>query len=510
MLPASVLAARQWTLSIGATSTAPGARGPLELPRVHPVGAAIGDEAWLAWGDDGTTVQPTRARGLAWIDPADVPGLLVASPSPDSRQALAWRWTTDDAGARVERERIAQGPRASIRARARLASDGRGLSIDGTLLVRSGAAELDSLPIWVDAPGDPLASWRFYGGDGGELRLRPIEGPARAHRDVPADAAARSLPLDLAAGGREGRVVPDEPAVVLARARAAAPHDTRLARAGDHRGRYPRGDEVAPSDRGPGAPLSVDIRAAQAGPGADEASGPGRAMSPRATGSSTRTPTRSRGPAWNSPPSRWCRPRCPGSFARPCSRRPWTRKDVRSIASASWSSSTEPSRSSSTCRIGRNSCGSAATAPRSSRPARAPASRCRRLRPGTRPRSSTIVIDYATDSGPLRDGSGAASRPSAAGPPLPVVHLGGCGARRLAGPRPRRGAGRERPGRPGRLAVRRAGPVETRLALSWASATTRTPPSRSPSSTAASAGRSRKSCPSRSGSAGGTRGPGQS
>ena len=89
MLPASVLARGRWTLSIGATSTAPTGRGPLELPRVHPVGAAIVNEAWLAWVNDGTMIRPDRARGLAWIDPVEVPGLVTAprpracvSPSP--------------------------------------------------------------------------------------------------------------------------------------------------------------------------------------------------------------------------------------------------------------------------------------------------------------------------------------------------------------------------------------------------------------------------------------------
>ncbi len=163
MLPASVLALGKWTLIVGATASATAARGPLELPRVRPVGAAVVDEAWLAWGGDGATIRPVLASGLAWIEPAEVPGLATLPPSPGLRQVLAWRWTTDSGEARVGRERMDREPRASIRARARLGADGREIAIEGTLRVGSGATGLDSLPIWVDAPGDPLASWRFSG-----------------------------------------------------------------------------------------------------------------------------------------------------------------------------------------------------------------------------------------------------------------------------------------------------------------------------------------------------------
>src|SRR5439155_13841596 len=135
-------------------STAPGGRCPLELPRVRAVGAATVDEAWLSWVDDGMMIRPTRARGLAWIDPVEVPGLLAPAPGPNLREALAWRWTAPQVEARVERERIDQQPGASIRAVARIAPTGRELAIEGTLLVSSGAAPVDSVPLWIDQPGD--------------------------------------------------------------------------------------------------------------------------------------------------------------------------------------------------------------------------------------------------------------------------------------------------------------------------------------------------------------------
>ncbi len=199
MLPASVLARGHWTLTIGATSAAQSGRGPLELPRVHPLRAAIVDEAWLAWVEDGTMIRPARARGLAWIDPHEVPGLVTSPPAAGHREALAWRWTADAAEARVDRERIDQDPRASIRARARLATDGGGLTIEGTLLVGSGAAALETLPVWVEGPADSLDSWHFAAEDGSDLRLRPIAGPTRERLDLPANASVRALPVNLPA-----------------------------------------------------------------------------------------------------------------------------------------------------------------------------------------------------------------------------------------------------------------------------------------------------------------------
>ncbi|MHB1561043.1 MAG: hypothetical protein ACYC61_26620, partial [Isosphaeraceae bacterium] len=200
MLPASALERGRGTLSIGATSTVAAGRGRLELPRVRPRGAAIVDEAWLAWVDDGTTIQPTSARGLAWIDTRDVPGLAAMTPPvPGLREAIAWRWTGDRAEALVDRERIDQDARASIRTRARLSADGRTLVLLGTILIGSGAAPLEALPIWVDGPGDALASWHFSAEDGSELRPRPIGAADRARLSLPAGSSARELPLNLPA-----------------------------------------------------------------------------------------------------------------------------------------------------------------------------------------------------------------------------------------------------------------------------------------------------------------------
>jgi hypothetical protein len=197
LIPSTMLARKEWTLTIGASSTAPAGRGPLELPRVRALGAAIADEAWLAWVDDGTIIQPSRARGISWIDPVEVPGLFPRNPRPNLREALAWRWTAEAAEARIERERIAQVPRASISARVRVGPGGRELSLDGTIRVSSGTSPLDTIPLWINQPGAALESWRFRDRDGIALALRPLEDPVRSRLGFPREGTGGSLVVAL-------------------------------------------------------------------------------------------------------------------------------------------------------------------------------------------------------------------------------------------------------------------------------------------------------------------------
>ena len=145
-VPAAAMARKELTLELGANSTIPGGHGPLELPRVRPVGTRIADDVWLAWVASGTMIRPSQARGLAWIDPKDdFNGTISPTSASELRQALAWRWISDDGSARIDRERVDQEPRASIWSNARFDPSGRLLLLDGRIEV-SGGADLRPTP----------------------------------------------------------------------------------------------------------------------------------------------------------------------------------------------------------------------------------------------------------------------------------------------------------------------------------------------------------------------------
>ncbi len=183
-LPVTTITPKELVVIVGASSTASGGRGPLQLPRVRPVGARLSDEAWVAWVDQGTMIQPSLARGLAWIDPSEVPGLVAPRPGgSDLREALAWRWIAEKADARVDRERIEQEPGASIRLHARIDPTGRRLVLDGRILVYAGAGTLNTVPLWIGQSDGLLEPWRFtdeagaLARDQADRRVRPL--PAR-------------------------------------------------------------------------------------------------------------------------------------------------------------------------------------------------------------------------------------------------------------------------------------------------------------------------------------------
>jgi hypothetical protein len=199
-LPASRLVQTELVLLVGASSTVPGGRGPLDLPRVVPVGTRILDEAWLAWVDQGTMIQPALARGLVWIDPGLVPGLLSPrGAGKDLREALAWRWIADGALARIDRERIEQEPSASIRVHAEVDPTARHLILDGRLVVSAGAASLESVPVWIDQNSESIKSWQFHDeADGARLPLLPIDETARGGLGFPREGSALRLLVKVA------------------------------------------------------------------------------------------------------------------------------------------------------------------------------------------------------------------------------------------------------------------------------------------------------------------------
>ena len=169
---------RSLVLTVAATSTAGGGRGPLALPRVRPFGARVGDELWLARVEPGISLVPTVARGIAWVDPSTTSEFSAREADP-ARPALAWRWTADDAEARVDRTRVRARPVASLETVATLGADR--LALEARARVLAHDAPLRRVVVGLSEPVDDPSAWRAFDDAGGaELPLVPLPAGERA------------------------------------------------------------------------------------------------------------------------------------------------------------------------------------------------------------------------------------------------------------------------------------------------------------------------------------------
>jgi hypothetical protein len=207
-------------LTVEATSTIPGGRGPLALPRVLPVGARVADELWVAWTEPSLALRPTAARGLAWIDPrlvsgppgtgiggnaggsSPAPPLAPVIPAPEGlRGTLAWRWIAPQGEGRVDRQRVDSEVTGTVdmwatvdRARVRFA---------GQIVVQAGEDTLATLPLAASADGPDVAAWHFEDeATGLELQQRPIDPGRQAALGLPTAARAWELVLPHPRRGR--------------------------------------------------------------------------------------------------------------------------------------------------------------------------------------------------------------------------------------------------------------------------------------------------------------------
>ncbi len=189
-------AGKSLILNLTATASISGGRGPLELPRVRPVGVQISDELWVARTDSSLTLQPTHARGLAWIDPALVQANPDEPPSkPDgTRDSLAWRWITEDAEARVDRDRLAADPIGMVHLSATVSSEQ--LLLEWVISIQAGTAPLGSIVLDAGGETENVPEWRFTDEDTGlDVATRPIDASRRAALGFPGKGQGWELTL---------------------------------------------------------------------------------------------------------------------------------------------------------------------------------------------------------------------------------------------------------------------------------------------------------------------------
>jgi hypothetical protein len=197
-------------LTVEATATIAGGRGPLPLPRVRPVGVRIADELWVAWTDPSLSLRPTAAKGLAWIDPqlataaAMSPGTGAAEPE-GLRGTLAWRWLSPppEAEARVDRERVQTEPSGTIDLRARV--ERTRVLYEWQIVVQAGEDAIASIALGTSAPREDPQSWHFEEELSGlELTERRLDARRQSELGFPAEGRAWEL---LLPHPRRGRVM---------------------------------------------------------------------------------------------------------------------------------------------------------------------------------------------------------------------------------------------------------------------------------------------------------------
>ncbi len=196
------------------------------VPRVRPGFGRVSDDLWSATSTPGSNLEPTQARGLAWVKPGPAAtsgeGLEVDSPS------LSWRWTDPD-GRLVLRRQAAPGTVSGecwTYARAHVDRT----EMDWYVWIHSARTGLSSVLLHSSLPLDELPEWFVLGDDTGLPReVQPIDADERKKLLIPEEETAFrvSLPQGLS---------PDQPLLLHARLPSRrgenTPHPARFTSSG--------------------------------------------------------------------------------------------------------------------------------------------------------------------------------------------------------------------------------------------------------------------------------------
>lgn len=286
MVPPSDAAPEGRTVKIGATATGtPRFPRTTALPRIRPTGARVADEAWVATASARVEVAPGETKGLAWIDPAQVPNLLPTSPAPELRTLLAWRWTAADATAPAEVRIAEETPTGRVHVQARVEGGGRRLALAGR--AEASSAGVPAVRMWLDADPGEIAAWTFTdAATGGPVAPAILGDPERRRLGLPGGGVALELPADPDVDGRvavefratfpwSGRGRVPLPALPASQSPAGVavietPQAMRALVEGDGLGRIEPSlaDRLAPGPEGRATPTGWTARALTYSPGA--------------------------------------------------------------------------------------------------------------------------------------------------------------------------------------------------------------------------------------------------
>ncbi len=184
-------------LTLTAISPSSGVSGPIALPRVKPAGARLIDEVWSAEVAPDLALKPIRARGFCRIDPAEAGVDVRVEPG----RTFAWRWTSADAEARIDRIRIEA--ESTVRSLVVAAIDPDREHFDYHIAIQSHSTFNQPFTYWIDADEKSgRLIWRSADENGAApIEARLVELGRREGPDSPRAGSTWEIDLPKTAAG---------------------------------------------------------------------------------------------------------------------------------------------------------------------------------------------------------------------------------------------------------------------------------------------------------------------